>query len=120
MDNGFDRAVLVLNGGTSAAALELGRQEPLTLPPPPPRQGCRGYAPDPISEKKKENRASAHGGVLVFDFSWLFIRTQVFDPKSSLRNVHIEALRIFPNRALCGSPDTTRNNVKNPHANCFG
>lgn len=53
-------------------------------------------------------------------FSWLFIRTQVFDPQSSLRNVHVEALRIFPNHTLCGFPYTTRNNVENPHANCFG
>ena len=52
--------------------------------------------------------------------SWLFIRTQIFDPQSSLRNVHVEALRIILDRTLCGSPYTTRINMENPHANCFG
>jgi hypothetical protein len=33
-------------------------------------------------------------------FSWLFIRTQVFDPQSSLRNVHVEAMGIFLNCTL--------------------
>ena len=51
---------------------------------------------------------------------WLFIRTQVFNPQCSLRNVHVEALRRFLNRTLCRSPYTIRNNMENPHANCFG
>jgi hypothetical protein len=60
------------------------------------------------------------GGVLVFGFSWFFIRTQLFDPQNSLRNVHVEALRIILDHSLCGSPYATRNNMENPHANRFG
>src|SRR5262249_24557407 len=58
--------------------------------------------------------------VLVFGFLWLFIRAQLFDPQSCLRNVHVEAVRIFLNRTPYGLPYTTRNNMENPDANYFG
>ena len=55
-------------------------------------------------------RAGSHGFSSERKFS---------NPQTSFRNEHVEALGIFPNRALCGSPYTTRNNMEHPHAN-FG
>src|SRR5262249_50078661 len=53
-------------------------------------------------------------------FSWLSSDRKFSNPQTSLRNVHVEALRIFPNPALCGLPYTTRNNMEHPHANFGG
>ena len=76
-----------------------------------------------------QGQCSCRGGVSALEddalllasvMLWLFVRTQVFNPESSLRNVHVEALRVFLNRTFCGCPYTIRNNMENPYANCFG
>src|SRR5262245_32326912 len=93
--------------------------EPWTMPLAPRPQ----FTPAARSWRMPPSRPRAWrvtGGMLLFGFSWLFIRTQLFDPQNSLRNVHVEALRIIVDHTLCGSPYTTRNNMENPHANCFG